>query len=51
MGKVTLKGLSKPGDPVFEQRSIVLGPLRGRSKKPSEKRKQPAQDAASDEEK
>ena len=35
MGKVTLEGLMKPGDPMHKQQSIVLGGLRGKAKKPS----------------
>ena len=35
MGKGTLRGLRKPGDPVLRQTTIVIGGLRGMKKKPS----------------
>ena len=35
MGKVTYEGLRKPDDPIHKEQSIVIGGLRGTSKKRS----------------
>ena len=35
MGKGTLRGLRKAGDPMLRQTTIVIGGLRGMKKKPS----------------